>query len=117
LVSLAAVSPLRIMIVPIISALAGCVISSGSGTARDGSTIETAIIIAPPPNTADAREWAEIKKRFPDARPLKTERPRLEWRTTSELAYRGHIIDPRTFATSHGPRTMYFDVTSAVTAY
>ena len=110
-------SPLRLMIVPIISALAGCVISSGSGTARDGSTIETAIIIAPPPTSADAREWAEIKKRFPDAMPLKSERPRLEWRTTSELAYRGHIIDPRTFATSHGPQTMYFDVTSAVTAY
>ena len=68
----------------------------------------------PPPTPANGQK---IKKRFPDARPLKSERPRLELRTTSELAYRGHVIDPRTFATSHGPQTMYFDVTSAVTVY
>jgi hypothetical protein len=103
-------------ILPLVIAAAGCATVGSSSSSRDGSAVERAIIIAPPPTTADAREWIEIRKRYPDAKPLKSEPARLEWRTTSQIVYRSHIIDSRRFSTSEGHKTMYFDVTSAVTA-
>ena len=111
------VRALHLMMPPLIVAMVGCSAFNGSDVTRDGSAIEKAIIITPPPPTVDAREWIDIKKRYPDAKPLKDEPSRLEWRTTtSDLVYRNHIIDPRTFTTSEGRKTMYFDVTAAVTA-
>ena len=73
-----------------------------STAVHDGLTIDTPIVIKAPLKKYVDVEWAYIKKRYPDAQEFPGEQ--------AMLIHGDGYVDAMTFTTSHGKKTMYFDI-------